>query len=115
MMDNLCISNCVNDDAARDALISLLHKDRCVCPSCGAELSDRFGNFASGKKIKCPHCSKYYTWTTNTMFSNTKMSAGQMLLLLSLLGAGCNDGQIATLSGLSLETVRMWRYRLQEL
>ncbi|WP_022850681.1 hypothetical protein [Limisalsivibrio acetivorans] len=102
----------MNDTSAKEYLFRMFNAD-CRCPQCGKTAPDRFETLNAGKKISCASCGKWYSWNSGTPLAGSKLPPSSQLLLLALLGAGTTDESTAMLTGVSEETVRIWRYKME--
>lgn len=93
-----------------------LHGDSADCPSCGAALSDtRRRTFRAWGRVMCAKCGKWFSATTGTHYSSSKIQPTQLVLMAYLIAIGADQSVIATAVGVEPATVAYWRLKFQAL
>jgi transposase-like protein len=65
--------------------------------------------------VRCAECGKWFSATTGTPLHKSKLDARQLVLVSLLLSQGVAARRIAETTGLTAETVALWRARFQAL
>lgn len=97
----------------REWLLGVLHPSGACCPYCGVGISERQrGGWLRLKKLMCGSCGRFFSGFTGTVFSGTKLSAEQIVLMLVGMDLGLEVKRIAELVGVSQQSIRFWKERL---
>lgn len=86
-----------------------------TCPACGTQTDDTMSFFWRAMpraRRKCKVCGKWFTLVTGTILQGSKLRPEQVYLMAVLLGLGLENGRIAEIVDVSIETVRQWRMKL---
>lgn len=105
----------LDQDYCTKWVIKKLHHDSIHCAWCGYSIEDisRTLRFYEGKKIRCPHCSRYSTGLTGTFLSGTNLTYQKIVLMLLLLACLDSNQAVASLVNQSAVTVRAWRRKFE--
>ena len=100
----------LDEHACRELLSWISHPGGARCPKCGSPLpGSKLMRWQQWKRIKCEACGCWFSARSHTPLSSSRLSAGQMALMLFLLNLGLVDAAIAARVQTSSETVRRWR------
>lgn len=85
------------------------------CPSCGRTLTKKqLDVFLLGKRVTCKQCGRWFNERSGSVLSGTRMTYGQAILLLLLLGLKQSARLIADTLGCDEDTVRSWRHKFEK-
>lgn len=102
-------------EACTVALLRALHPTGPACPHCGQELcTERQAQaFWSLQRVWCSNCGRGFNALKKTAFEGSKLDPRQILLFSLFLEVGADPAAMAKALGVSLETVRAWRTKLE--
>lgn len=85
-----------------------------VCPKCGKRHIIKYGwnKTHTKRKYKCVDCGRCFTWTTNTIFENTKLSTKTWSSFAVCMAQGYSLRKCAKEVGVSLKTAFYMRHKL---
>ena len=105
----------VDPDSCRAFLVQQLHPDGGRCPHCGVSLDGRQADsFASGGRICCNSCQRWFTWRSGTLFHRAALDDRQLFLLLMLTSLHCSLDDVSATCRLSLDEAYSWQRRINE-
>lgn len=100
----------------RDVILRWLHPAGPRCPHCKEPTPEsKRHTWHGGRSIRCTGCGQYYNAFTSTPLAGAKISPSQLVLLAFLTDHRWKNREIARATGLSSQSVRVWRSRLKEL
>lgn len=104
----------IDEEAAKLWVLGILYPDGYYCPACGMPVKN-INSFLTGKDVKCHGygCGRIFKLLSGTMLEGTRLSFSQTIFLATLLAWGWNNEQISGRCGVSAETVRLWRKKLE--
>jgi transposase-like protein len=103
----------MNEPEAAAYLIALFH-GAYRCPFCEMPIPKKqYSRFESGGRIRCKSCERMFVYRTGTPLSSSKITASQVLMIMTMTEAGCTDKQISDVVKVSAETVSYWRVKLE--
>lgn len=104
----------LDEEACRTWAIRRMHPAGPICPRCRVSPSGRQAEtFAGGGRIHCNSCGAWYTARTGTSLEGSTLDWRQFRLLVIMIANGRPVTETADLCGVSSDTVRVWRRRLQ--
>jgi len=104
--------NFMDYEFSRIWILKRLHPDGAHCPGCGADVPEnKLQRFWSNGRMACRHCGKYFTAMTGTFISGSQFEFRVVYLLAVLLALHIPDRQIAKITNMSAENVRLWRLK----
>jgi transposase-like protein len=99
----------LNEERCRIRILRTIHKEA-QCPRCRADIKgDSFFKFWENKRVQCNTCGRYFTALTDTVFSHTRMSFSEIVIMLFLMGVGRSSSDIADRISIDVSMVRAWR------
>ena len=105
----------IDIDSCRAFLVRQIHPTGGCCPHCGISLDGRqAASFASGGRICCNSCKRWFTWRTRTLFHRASLDDRQLYLLLLLIRLHCSIEDISIACRLSLNDTYHWQRRISE-
>ncbi|MCF8064999.1 MAG: hypothetical protein K9K36_07135 [Desulfarculaceae bacterium] len=104
--------DCLAFKACARLLVELLNPGGVGCPACGST-ADPSPQLTTGGRVRCTHCGRRFTAFSGTLLEGCKISLQQAALIFLLLALGQDNATVATLAGVSAETARSWRAKLE--
>lgn len=97
-------------------ILKRLHPDGAHCPGCGADVPEnKLQRFWSNGRMACRQCGKYFTALTGTFISGSQLDFRNIILLAVLLALRIPARQIAEMTNMSAENVRLWEIKFAAL
>ena len=93
-------------------LIKFIHGNSVKCIDCKSELD--IEKISSNSFIRCK-CGKKQSWKSNTIFQGTRLSARELILIKHYLDMNVEDKEISKILSLSVDTIRLWKYRFENI
>ncbi len=103
---------CLDEVACARLLAYGLKPDGLICPSCGCQASAVVYPLPP-RRIRCTGCGRRFTAFSGTVLEGCKLPVPQVALMLLLLALGHDNATVAALAGVSAETARVWRAKLE--
>lgn len=104
----------LDQEACRRYLLAVLHPRGPVCPHCRQPLpTAQHQRWQALERLQCA-CGRWITAATGTILHGAKISPAQVVLLALCLALGLEDAALASIVGVSAETARQWRARLED-
>ena len=85
------------------------------CPHCGCANIKKHGKEHGHQRWYCKDCHKTFAGRSDTILFSSKLKPGQLRRMLSLLSDGVLTHQIAHQVKVSIQTVILWKRKLQHL
>ncbi|HBJ74409.1 MAG TPA: hypothetical protein DDY86_02540 [Syntrophaceae bacterium] len=108
--------NFLDYEFARMWVLKRLHPHGAYCPGCGAAIPEKkLRRFWSNGRLSCRGCGKYFTALTGTFIAGCQLDFRGLIILAFLLALGVHDKEIARITEMSRENVRLWRLKFTNL
>lgn len=85
------------------------------CVRCGSRDVKRNGRVRGWQRWLCSSCGRTFGDRTGTVLNSSKLPAGKLKDMMRMLEEGVMTHQIANILGLSVNTVVLWKRKLQAL
>ena len=109
-------ANFLDYEFARMWVLKRMHPHGAYCPGCGAAIPDnKLRRFWSNGRMSCRGCGKYFTALTGTFIAGCQLDFRGLIILAFLLALGAHDKEIARITEMSRENVRLWRLKFANL
>lgn len=106
-------ANFLDYEFARLWVLKTLHPEGAKCPGCNATVPEKSeGRFYQRERLLCWFCGKYFTALTGTFLSGCHQDFRTVILLAVLVGLGVHNGDISKITGMSEDSIRIWRRKL---
>ncbi len=110
------VAGLLDTGAVRRWLFGHIHSERAACPYCGCTVEGKAAvTFWNGGRVACKGCQHYFTASTATPFSKSKLTDEQTFLLLVSMALKLDTRTTAALIGINTSSVRENRAKIEAL
>lgn len=85
------------------------------CPYCHSHNTKKNGKEHNHQRWYCKNCHRSFSSRTGTILNSSKLTPGQIRRMVSMLSDGVLFHQVAHQIGVSVQTVCLWKRKLQAL
>jgi transposase-like protein len=105
----------MDEERCRAWLIRRLHGADWSCPGCSRPVnSNLLARYFDGGRIKCSACGTFFTALSGTFLSGVHFNCRQIIVMYFMMSQGIFDKQISETVGINIESVRLWRKKLND-
>lgn len=108
----MVITAFMNEIKCRVELIKFFHAGEVRCISCGKVLD--IDRLSRGSFLKCS-CGKKQNWKSGTIFQGSRLKASELLMIKYLLEKHIEVKDIANELNLTVDTVKLWKFRFNNI